>query len=926
MDTPVTLLERSTQLDALSRHLQEASAGRGRLVLIGGEAGVGKSTLVDAFCAGIPANTQVLRTSCDALSTPGPFGPLLDIAPALGIDTMRLFARNPRRDELFYTVLDTLRSRSETTVIAGEDAHWSDEASIDLLRFLSRRIAELKLVFLVTYRDDEIGPRHPLQRLLGDLASAAGVHRLTLAPLSLDAVRTLASGSGHDPADLHRRSGGNPFFLTEVLACDEAELPPTVSDAVLARTARLSPEARAALDVAAVIGSVIDEDVLLRVAGPVIDALEECMAGGLLRPHGDRIAFRHEIGRDAVLATIAAPRRRLLHQRVLTALLASAATASDYARLAHHAEAAGDIEAIRTHGLAAARQAAAAYAHREAAAQYARVLRVSADLDPAEQARLFEQHAEACYLSGQGDAAVTSRLAAIELRHRLGDVLHEGDNLRWLSRVRWFQGQNDDARQAASRAIERLETLPPGPELAMAYSNMAQLKMLNWDVPEAITWGEQAIALAEQLNEIETVVHALTNVGTAHAITGDRNGLRQLAEAHRLAAEHGYIDHAARALTNTAWSHLEQLEFDDVEQSLAAALAYVDEFDLDHYRWYLTAGRAVTRTYLGDWGGALADVDLVLAASSLSPLAHMVALTVRGQILARRGDPAAQAFLDAALDLAAQTGELQRLGRVRLARSEAAWFAGDLPRALAEADALLPLLGHRVAAPAAPKRDEPAAFAEQPGRPRRSGSSLDLNLPHVRAEVDALSPLAYRVGTPWIRGEVAFCRQRAGATDVALDGVAEPFARMLAGDWHAAATAWKHLGCRFEYAYALAQAGDEASIREAEEIFTRLDAQPAVSMARRALRRIGAQAAPRGPHAATLANPAGLTAREMDVLELLMEGLSNASIAERLFISRKTAGHHVSAILSKLGVETRAAAAAQAAELILKDRARSGEM
>ncbi|HVX29720.1 MAG TPA: AAA family ATPase, partial [Nitrolancea sp.] len=253
MNTPMTLLERSTQLDALSRHLQEAAAGRGRLVLIGGEAGVGKTTLVEAFSASIESYAQVLRTSCDALSTPGPFGPLLDIAPALGIDTMQLFARNPRRDELFYTVLNAFRSRSEITVIAGEDAHWSDEASIDLLRFLSRRIGELKLLFLVTYRDDEIGALHPLQRLLGDLATASAVHRLTLAPLSLDAVRTLAAGSGHDPNDLYRRSGGNPFFLTEVLASPETELPPSVSDAVLARAARLSPEARAVLDVAAVI-------------------------------------------------------------------------------------------------------------------------------------------------------------------------------------------------------------------------------------------------------------------------------------------------------------------------------------------------------------------------------------------------------------------------------------------------------------------------------------------------------------------------------------------------------------------------------------------------------------------------------------------------------------------------------------------------
>ena len=925
----MTLLERSTQLDALSWHLQEAAAGRGRLVLIGGEAGVGKSTLVDAFCASIEPHAQVLRASCDALSTPGPFGPLLDIGPALGIDTMSLFARNPRRDELFYTVLNTLRSRSEITVIVGEDAHWADEATIDLLRFISRRIADLRLLYLVTYRDDEIGPLHPLQRLLGDLASAVGVHRLTLAPLSLDAVRTLARGSGHDPADLHRRSGGNPFFVTEVLASPEAELPPSVSDAVLARAARLSPEARAVLDVAAVIGSVIDENVLLRIAGPVIDALEECIAGGLLRSHNDRLAFRHEIGRDAVLATIAAPRRRLLHQRVLVALLASPATASDYARLAHHAEAAGDVDAIRTFGLAAAEQAAAAYAHREAAAQYARVLRVSANLDIAEQAQLFEHHSEACYLGGQGEAAISSRLAALECRHRLGDVLREGDNERWMSRLFWFQGQNERARQAASRAIELLETLPPGPELAMAYSNMAQLKMLNWDVHEAITWGERAIALAKQLEEVETLVHALTNVGSARATVGEREGFVELAEAYRLAVEHGYIDHAGRALTNIVWSYLELFDFPAVERSLVTALAYTTEFDLDNYRWYDTAARGIVRMYRGDWAGALSDADLALAAPSHSPLTSIVALTVRGSILARRGDPAAQPLLDEALELAERTGELQRLGRVRLARSEAAWIAGDLSRSLAEVDALLPFLNPCGAVSGAAEAVESTAFTEQsepPSLDAASARSIDLNHPRELAGLDALSPLAQRIGTPWIRGAVAFFRQRAGATDVVIEGVAEPFARMLAGDWRAAADAWHQLGCPFEYAYALMQTGDEEALRDAERIFSRLGAQPAVTLARRALRQRGVVAAPRGPHAATRANPAGLTSRELEVLELLSLGLSNAAIAERLFISRKTAGHHVSAILSKLGVETRTAAALRAAELSPKDREPSVEI
>jgi DNA-binding CsgD family transcriptional regulator len=864
------LLERTGQLEELSRHLEEAAAGHGRVVLIGGEAGVGKSTLVNAFCERAGTTAQFMRATCDALSPPDPYGPLLDIGPALGIDPRQLLASTPRRDELFHIVLNALKAQTETTVIVGEDAHWSDESSIDFLRFLSRRIDGLSLLVLVTYRDDQLGPRHPLQRLLGDLASVISVHRLALAPLSEDAVRLLASGSEHDPAELYRRSNGNPFYVTEVLATNEVGVPRTVSDAVLARAARLPDDARAVLDVAAVIGSVIEAGLLLRVAGPVVDAMEECISAGLLHSSGDGLAFRHEIGRDAILANVAAPRRRLLHQRILEALLAEPSTASDFARLAYHAEAAGDVPATQTYALAAANQASTLHAYHEAAAQYARGLRAADGLDEHEHALLLEAYAYTCYLSAQGDAAIEARLGAIERWRRLGNPLKEGENLRWLSRVYWFQGRNADAQRAGTAALELLERLPPGPQLAMAYSNMSQLKMLTWEVTEAVSWGTRAIALAEQLGEQETLVHALTNVGTALGIVGERAGFAQLERAYRLAVEDGFVDHAGRASTNLAWTHLEHYWLDEAEHYLQAAIDYATEFDLDNYRWYLTAGRAIVRCYRGDWSGAMGDIDQTLRVPVLSPLTRIVALTVRGQILARQGDAAAMVALDEALDLAQQTGELQRLGRVRLARSEAAWFAGDMDAALAEAE--------------------------------------------------SIRSLVERVGTPWVRGELALCRQRAGASDVSPEGVAEPFAHMLAGEWPQAAEAWKRIGCRFEYAYVLARSDDETAIREAESIFTELGAVPAKAWALRRLREIGVRSVQRGPRSSTQANPAGLTVRELEVLELLSAGLSNADIAERLFISRKTAGHHVSAILAKLGVESRTAAALRAAKLAPPER------
>ncbi len=861
----MALLERDPQLQELANHLRQAADGHGRLVLISGESGVGKSALIDEFCQQCDSIARVMKATCDSLSTPGPFGPLLDIGPALGLDLQRMLRPDLRREELFHSVLSTLRTRDETVIIVGEDAHWSDEASIDLLRFLSRRIDSIRLLFLVTYRDDEVGPFHPLRRLLGDLATASSVFRLTVPPLSEAGVRTLAAGTDRDPGELFHRTGGNPFFVTEVLATRGSEVPPTVSDAVLARAARLSLEARSVLDVSAVIGSSIEAGLLMSVAGPVVEAMDECISGGLLRHTADGLAFRHELARDAILATIAAPRRRLLHHRVLDALLAEPSSANDFPRLAHHAEAAGDVAAIRKFATAAALQASALHSHREEAAQYSRLLRVAGDLPDFDRAALLADYSFACYLSSQGDESIMARREAVDIWHRAGDLLREGDNLRWLSRLLWFQGRNEEAQRAGGQALEILERMPPGPELAMAYSNMSQMEMLRWNVPDAIAWGEKAIALADRLGEQETLIHALINVGTARATRDDLEGRNMLERAHRLAADDGMIDHACRALVNLSWQQMLMFHLDEAERQFEAAITYAEEHDLDNYVWYLTAGRASLRSRRGAWDLALQDADRALAAPSPSPLTRIVALTVRGTILARRDDTHYEIALDEALALAEKTGELQRLGPVRLARADAAWLNGDVKRSISEAR--------------------------------------------------ALQPLAVRYGTPWIRGETAYYLHRAGEPVDSLDDLAAPYALMIAGEWLQAARAWEEIGCDYERACALAQSGDEASMREAMITFSSLRAAPAEAWAARQLREIGVRAPQRGPRAATRENPAGLTHREMDVLELLSAGLTNAGIAERLFISPKTAGHHVSAILAKLGVESRTAAARRAQQL-----------
>ena len=374
------MLERDAELAALAHAAREAADRHGSVVLVKGEAGIGKSSLVEALRSHLPAEGRMLVGYCDDLATPRTLGPFRDLVGSVGTELSRAVTDGSERDRVLTALRTELTWPDHPTVLVIEDIHWADDATLDALRYLIRRIADLPAVLVLTYRDDELNREHPLHGLLGQASRSDHVRHLPLRRLSQQAVRQLSAGSSVDAHDLFALTSGNPFFVHELLASAQGErVPPTIADAVLARVRSLDPSMQDVLEQLAVVPSALDRwlvDVLVPGSGQggegTVAALAAAEERGLLSVSTRKIAFRHELTRRAIADAVPAARLMALNQRVLDALIDH--DGSDVSRIVHHAAQAGDQDAIIRYGPAAARDAARAGAHREAVAHFGLVL------------------------------------------------------------------------------------------------------------------------------------------------------------------------------------------------------------------------------------------------------------------------------------------------------------------------------------------------------------------------------------------------------------------------------------------------------------------------------------------------------------------------------------------------------------------------
>lgn len=864
------LLEREHLLTALREQALAGSRGDGRMVFIGGEAGVGKTSLVNAFSRELASDWTVLTGACEPMTAQRPLGPLLDFAALVSPDLAELATAEPDLYRIFSTLLANLKSSRRPSVLIFEDVHWIDEATLDLLRYLGRRVAACHCLILATYRDYETESTRLLRRLVGDLAGIDSVIRLTIPPLSLTAVTELASEVAVDPAVLHQRTAGNPFYVAELLATGATGVPEKVGEAVFARLSRLSPEALAAIEQASVI---VDRDVENDLMYRLIDspeALDECVGAGLLQARGHALVFRHELVREAVLASMPIGRRRHAHAKVLEILEerhahlvdepATRLSAELLSVMAHHAMQAGAGAAVLRYAPVAGRLASKFGALNEAQVHFSGTLPFAQELPVLEHAALLDEHANAAFSSNLNEEALaswrhaTELLTAPEHAEVRAEFFH---NLAFANCAIW---QDEEARQALAQAEELVQDIQDSYVHGLIACLKAWISYAKG--VSSLELARAAVDFAEKNGMKGYLRKARIVAGTALAAqVRPHAAKREWREALRISREQGGLSESiCHQIVGSAL--LETYRLAEADFMISEAMELNRERDFDHSLNFATAFHAIIRMHQGRWHEAEEAANWVLTRNRLSKKARVWTQLCLGRLNVRRTGTDPQGFLDEVLAVA---GVAQRMGLIvmlRCARAERALAAGDLAAARAEALA---------------------------------------DLKRVEDE-----------GSAWHYSQLVYWLWKAGGQIPDMSGVKTPFAWQVTGRPGAAAHRWRRLGASYEEGLALAETGDEASLRRALDLFRQLGAQTAAAGVTDSLRKLGARGIPRGPVASTASNEAGLTSRERQVLRLVAEGMRNTEIAERNRVSPRTVDHQVSAVLSKLGVASRTEAVAEA--------------
>jgi len=860
------LLERESYLDQLTALFQSAKQGKGHSVFVLGEAGIGKTSLVKEFLSRTGDSALILTGSCDSLFTPRPLGPLYDIAPQMGGSFFEILKTEKDRSLIFATFLHELMTGKIPVVLVFEDIHWVDEATMDFIKFLARRIGRLKCLFVLTYRDDEMKYQYPLTSIFGELPSD-GYSKIAVNRLSREAVNQLALGKGYGSGDdVYKLTSGNPFYVTEILANYSPGIPERVKDSILAVFKGLGESARELWEFLSILPTGIDAGLFAQMDPSFGATLANCIASNIIVSPQDHLSFKHEIYRITIEESMTPYRRKALHRRVLALMQNLPSDTCTLSQLIHHARLADDHQLIAKFAPRAAREAASLGAHIEASKLYLVAIKHIDKEDPS-LASLYEQHAYECYLTNQSKEAIDSQERALQLWRKDNVRQKEGDTLRLLSQFWWHIGDQKKAIALARESIQVLESETLSRECALAYCNFAQLSMLADDLESALAWGQKASTLAAELDDLRIVCYALNSIGSAmlRIPSTEQEGAERLNQSLSIALANGFHEHVARAYANLSYSYVLTRRYQDAEEVFETGLKYCDDNDLYSWKCYLLICKVKTLFETGRW----AEAESLATATQNSPnnRSRITALTILAKLAIRLGRlDQGMEIIVLVKSLAMATCDPQLIAPVLTAELERCWITG-----------------------------EPFLWTEMESEEFKR---------------------CFENHNVWITSHLAYWIHKAGLHTHFIAGreIVTPFELELKGKFRAAAERWKEIRCPYEFALALS-GGNEENQLEAIQRLTDMGANATRDMLKSKLRRKGVKNIPRGPRESTRNNPAMLTKRQIEILSLLGQGSQNKEIADKLFISQKTVEHHISSILSKLEVSSRSKAVFQANKL-----------
>jgi ATP/maltotriose-dependent transcriptional regulator MalT len=863
------LIERDNFLGILQSRFDNTKEEGGHCIFLSGESGIGKTSLIRAFTRKTEGKANIYQGTCDSLFAPRPLAPVNDIVLKFGNSFPGKDSDLTDHTSFFTSVFQELKNKKGTSLVIFEDIHWADEATLDFIKFLARRISQLQCLFILSYRDNEIHTDHPLRNVLGQL-NAGSFTRLQLPSLSKQAVEKMAAEKGYRGDDVYSISGGNPFYVTELLADYNTGIPDSIKDSILSAYNRTEEKTRQIWDLISITPDSFETKYIEKIEPGYASSIENSLASGILFIKEGRIFFKHELFRRTIESSLSPFKRVSLNKKILDQLLENFEQNGDIERIIHHAKNANEYELVVKYAPIAGRRAATLGAHTEAAKLFFSTIEYYQGNDSSTLIQFYEPYAYECYLTNQLKEAIIYQEKALHIWEGKNNIEKTGDTLRFLSRLWWFEGKRDKAETYAKEAIEALEKEPPSRIKAMALSNMSTLKLISYNLDESIAWGVKAIAIAKELADEAVLCHALTNVGASQCLiqSSRQEGIEKLQQSIEIAQKNCYHEDVARAYFNLAMHSVKMKDYVLAKRTFEESIQFCEDRDLDLYTILLLVFRARLHFETGNWPQAYDIANDFIKKENQLAIVKTWALVIVSTIKMRTGDSDLVPLLLKAKEKAFETMEPRSVIPTVIALLEYEWITGT-------------------------------SFINQ-------------------AELNSAISLSRHKGNIYEKSEFAFWLLKVRRQQLELDEYFEGYDLHNKSAALNAADLWKQLGCPYEQALALFE-GDEDDKRMAVEIIHNLGADAVSEKMKFEMRTLGIKGIPRGIRKTTQANPAHLTKREMDVLQLVKEGLQNKEIARKLFLSPKTIDHHISSIFFKLDVTSRAKAIQEAIHLhILK--------